>query len=136
MANLTIKSGQVAIAGYTSGVWNKESKGFEVKRGATKNGKKYQIFEIKVSSKDKESGEYTNGKGIKVMLWGETKVDANQEIGVMGRLQPDNWTNSEGKEIRGVMLNAFADDLFEPSAWEPKGDTEGKQEAQEEEVPW
>ena len=131
-----IKIGQVAVTGRVSGLWNKENKSFDVKRGQSKSGKKYQIFEISVASKDKESGEWTNGKGLKVMLWGDTKVEHGGEIGVVGRLQPDNWTNHEGKEIWGNMLNAFADDLFEPASWEPK-ESSGKpqEEKKEEEVP-
>lgn len=130
-----IKIGQVAVSGYVGGLWSKESKSFAVKRGATKNGKKYQIFELKVSKKDDE-GTYTNGKGLKIMLWGETLIEDGQEIGIVGRLQPDNWTNNEGKEIRGNMLNAFSDDLFEPARWEKKEGTASAPKQEEEELPW
>lgn len=133
---MEIKIGQTAITGRVSGLWNKENKSFEVKRGATQNGKKYQIFEISVSSKDKESGEWTNGKGVKVMLWGETPVDHGQEIGIVGRFQPDNWTTQDGKEIYGHMINAFADDIFEPAKWEQNGEAPAKQETKEDEMPW
>lgn len=134
---MEIKIGQTAITGRVSGLWNKENKSFEVKRGATQNGKKYQIFEISVSSKNKETDEWTNGKGVKVMLWGETPVEHGSEIGVVGRFQPDNWTNQEGKTIYGNMINAFADDLFEPAKWEPRegGEAPAKKE-EEEQLPW
>lgn len=129
-----VKIGQSVVTGYVGGIWNKDSKSFEVKRGATKNGKKYQIFEVKVSSKDKESGTYTNGKGIKVMLWGDTPIESGQEIGLVGKYQPDNWTNQEGKEFRGNVFNAFADDLFKPLAWDAK-ETPAKEE-EDDEVQW
>ena len=114
-----LKIGQIAITGKVSGLWNKDNRTFEVKRGMTKNGKKYQIFDISVSSKDQE-GNWTNGKGIKVMLWGETKVEHGSNIGLVGRLQPDNYENKDGKTVYGNMINAFDTDMFEPEAWDKK----------------
>lgn len=132
---VSLRIGESAFTGYVGGVWNKDSKSFEVKRGTTKNGKKYQIFEVKVSSKNKESGEYTNGKGIKVMLWGDTPVENGQAIGLVGKLQPDNYTNQEGKEVRGNMLNAWADDMFEPDIWEKTAVPKAKEES-DDDMPW
>jgi len=128
-----IKEYTLAVAGRVDGLWNKETKSFEVKRGMTANGKKYQIFEISVSAKDKEDN-WTNGKGLKVMMWGETKIEAGTVVGIKGKLQPDNWTNSEGKEIRGLMVNAFADDMFTPEKWEGKGDESGKSQPKTQDV--
>jgi len=131
-----VKSNQCALSGYVGGIWDKASSSFQVKRGATKNGKKYQIFEIKVSSKDKETGSYTNGKGIKVMLWGEVPIEAGQEIGIVGKFQPDNWTPKDSeKEVRGNMFNAFADDIFTPDSWD-SSNSEPKEEVAEDEIPW
>lgn len=114
-----IKNGMIAVAGRAKGLWNKETKSFEVKRGKSANGNKYQIFEIAVSSKDKD-GNYTNGKGLKVMITGGTKIEHNQEVGILGFLKPDNYTNKEGKEIQGLMLTAKCEDMFTPLAWEKK----------------
>lgn len=121
-----IKIGQVAVTGRVSGLYDKEESKKEnkavytVKRGTTANGKRYQIFEISVAQKDRDSNEWKNGKGLKVMLWGEVPVENGQEIGILGKLQPDNWTTQDGKEIWGNMLNAFADDIFEPASWNAK----------------
>jgi len=129
MNNVEVKSGQLAVAGYVGGVWDKESKSFEVKRGMGQSGKKYQIFEIKVSEK-KEDGSYVNGKGLKVMLFGDKPINNGDSIGVSGKLVPDNWTNQEGKEIRGMMMMAF--ETFEPASWDAKP----KKEAEPEDSVW
>jgi len=112
-----LKENTVAVAGRVNGVWNNTTKGFEIKSGVTQNGKKWQIFEISVSKK-KEDGSWENGKGMKVMLWGETQVTEKSMIGVQGRFQPDNYTNKDGVEIRGLMINAFDNDMFTPEQWE------------------
>ena len=130
---MEIKVGQSAVSGYVGGLWSKESKSFEVKRGITKKGDKYQIFEIKVSSKA-EDGSYTNGKGIKVMLMGDTPVESGQPIGVVGSFKPDNFTTNEGKEIRGNIM--MCSETFEPTAWENKSNPEPAKESPKEEMPW
>lgn len=127
-----VRNNEIAVAGRASGLWNKESRAFEVKRGMTKNGKKYQIFEMSVSKKDQE-GNWTNGKGLKVMLWGDTKVDHNQSIGILGKLEPDNYENKEGKTVYGLQITAF--ETFEPDAWE-SGNSQSKAEAKDDEMPW
>jgi single-stranded DNA-binding protein len=133
---MEIKIGETVATGRVSGLWNKESKSFEVKRGMTKNEKKYQIFEVSVSRKN-EDGTWTNGKGLKVMLWGETPVEHGQEIGLKGRLQPDNWENKEGKTIYGNMLVVFEDGIFTPAKWEKKSeDTPKEDKKDDEELPW
>lgn len=132
---VNVKIGQSVVTGYVGGIWNKESKSFEVKRGTTKNGKKYQVFEVKVSSKDKESGEYTNGKGIKVMLWGDTPIEDKQIIGIIGKYEPDNYTSKEGKEIRGNILNAWSDGLFTPDSWDKK-ESPTQEDNSDDELPW
>ena len=58
---------------------------------------------------------------MKVMLWGDTAVVEKTMVGVMGRFQPDNYTNKEGVEIRGLMINAFDNDMFTPEQWEQGG---------------
>ena len=95
-----LKSGQIALAGKVKGLWNKDTRSFEVKRGVSSTGNKYQIFEISVSSKNQD-GSYTNGKGVKVMLSGETKVEHNSIVGVMGFLYRDWETDiSDRKSTR------------------------------------
>lgn len=116
---MELKIGQIAITGTAQGMWNKETRSFDVKRGMSKNDKKYQIFELKVSSKDQE-GNWTNGKGLKIMLWGNTKVEHGDTIGLVGRIQPDNWINKEGKEVYGNMFVAYDEDMFTPAQWEKK----------------
>ena len=113
-----LKENTIAVAGRVSGLWNNETKQFEVKRGKTKNDKKYQIAEISVAMKDKETGEWKNGKGLKFMLWGNHKVDHGDMLGVQGRLQPDNYTNKDGKEVWGNMIVAFEEGIFTPDKWE------------------
>lgn len=131
-----VRIGEIALTGRVSGVYNRETKTGEVKRGVTKNDKRYQIFEISVSSKDQQ-GNWTNGKGLKVMLWGDTKVEIGDNIGMVGRLQPDNYTNQDGKEIRGMMFNAFADSMFEPDSWDNNDNSEPEAKpATDENNPW
>jgi hypothetical protein len=130
-----VKSNTIAVAGYVSGIWDNESKSFKIRRGKTKNDKKYQIFEIKVASKDKDSGSWTNGKGLKVMLWGDEKIEDRQEIGILGKLTPDNYENKDGKEIRGLMVMAF--ETFVPDAWDNKESKGSESSSQkEEELAW
>ena len=132
---INLRAGESGITGYVAGVYNKESNGFSIKRGKTKNGKKYQVFAIKVSSKDKDSGEWTNGKNIEVMLFGDTKVEEKQLIGLVGRFVPNNYENKDGKTVYGSQFLAFEDGIFTPDSW---GKKETKKEApvEEDDNPW
>lgn len=127
-----LKSGQIALAGKVKGLWNKDTRSFEVKRGVSSSGNKYQIFEISVSSKNQD-GSYTNGKGVKVMLSGETKVEHNSIVGVMGFLSPDNYTKDD-KEIQGFKVSAKCEDMFEPIEWAKKEATTTKKVVKDEDV--
>ena len=62
------------------------------------------------------------------MLFGDQKVDDGQAIGLVGRFQPNNWTNKEGKEVRGNQFLAFADDIFEPASWDKKEESSHEDE--------
>lgn len=128
---MEIKIGQTAVTGYVGGVWSKEDNGFIVKRGMSKAGNKYQIFDIKVSNK-KEDGSYENGKGVKVMLMGDTKIEVGDAVGIIGNFKPDNYTNQDGKEIRGNIL--MANETFTPASWEKK-DTVAEANT-EDKLPW
>ena len=129
----TPKIGQIYFTGYITGLYDFDSKSFKIKRGTSKNGKKYQIFGLKVSSKDQE-GNWTNGQPLKVMMFGDTKVEDKQQIGFIGRLTPDNYTNKEGKEIRGLSVMAFCDDMFEPANWDSK--QESKEVKSTDDIDW
>lgn len=111
-----LKENQVAVSGRVNGVWNNNDRKFEVKKGVSASGNTYHIFEIGVSKKDGET--WVNGKGVKVMLWGDVNIEEKAMVGLVGRFQPDNFTNKEGKEVRGVMVVAFADDMFTPEKWD------------------
>lgn len=115
-----IKENQVAISGRVSGVWNNDTKAFEVKKGVSKNGVRWQIFEISVSKKEGE--DWVNGKGIKVMLWGGSALDLDLEpkdkIGIVGRFVPDNYTNRDGVVIKGHSVVADVKDMFVPIRWD------------------
>lgn len=115
-----LRIGESAVSGRVSGLWNKETRTFEVKRGSTQNGKRFQIFEMSVSSKDKDSDTWKNGKGQKVFLFGDKAINHGDNIGIVGKLVPDNYTTQDGKEVYGNMLMSFSDDLFEPASWEKK----------------
>ena len=135
-----IKENTIAVAGRVSGIWNNNTKSFEIKSGVTKNGKKYQVFEISVAKKDGE--KWVNGKGLKVMMWGETEITEKEMIGVVGRLQPDNFTTNAGVEVRGMMINAFDNEMFTPEAWSTTSqsangkEVAGKKELVMEDVPF
>jgi hypothetical protein len=109
MTNITM--GQSVITGKIGGVWSKESKSFEVKRGSSKSGNRWQSFEIQVSTK--KDDVWINGKGIKVMLIGDTKVENGQMIGLIGNFKADNYVNAEGKEVRGNMF--MSSQIFTPA---------------------
>ena len=128
-----IRENTVAVAGRVQGMWNNETRTFDIKRGKTRNDKRYQIFEMAVSKKN-EDDTWTNGKGMKVMLWGDHKVEHGDMIGISGRLQPDNYTNKDGKEVWGNMVVAFEEGIFEPLKWEAQPMSESKQETKEEDV--
>ena len=131
MVNIMIKIGTSAITGKVSGVWDNANKGFAVKRGMSKAGKKYQIFEISVATK--KDDVWTNGAGVKVMLMGDTKVEDKRNVGLVGRFQADNYTNKEGKEVRGNVFMCNAEDMFEPLPWDSKQEAKPKDE---ESNPW
>lgn len=107
---MDITIGTSVITGKINGLWNKETKTFEVKRGKSANGNKWQSFEIAVSSK--KDGVWVNGKGIKVMYIGDTKVEHNSTIGLIGSFKSDNYTDKDGKEIRGNMF--ITSEIFTP----------------------
>lgn len=113
---MDITIGTSVLTGRVSGLWNKETKTFDVKRGKSANGNKWQSFEISTSSKKED--KWINGKGIKVMYIGNTKVEHQQNIGLIGRFVADNYTDKEGKEIRGNMF--MCSEIFEPKAREAK----------------
>ena len=113
---MDITIGQSIITGRVSGLWNKETRTFDVKRGKSGAGNKWQSFEISISSKKDDT--WINGKGIKVMYIGNTKVEHKQNIGLIGRFVADNYTDKEGKEIRGNMF--MASEIFEPKEREIK----------------
>jgi hypothetical protein len=133
--NNMLKIGLSGLTGRVSGIWNKENKAFEVKRGMSKNDKKYQIFEISVSSKDQQDN-WTNGKGIKVMMFGDTKVEHGDTVGLVGRFQPDNWENKEGKTVYGNIFMCNAEDMFEPEQWDKKEDSKPNKKEEDEESNW
>ena len=130
----TIKIGMSAVTGRVSGAWNSKAEKFEVKRGMAKNGTKYQIFEIGVSTKNQD-GTYTNGKNIPVMMFGEVKVEAGDNVGLVGRFAANNYTNAEGKEIRGLQFMCNAEDMFEPAAWDKKPEESKPAEEKQDELP-
>lgn len=107
---MDITLGNSVITGKVSGLWNKETKTFEVKRGKSASGNKWQSFEISVSSK--KDDKWINGKGIKVMLIGDVKVEHGQHIGLIGSFKADNYNNKEGVEVRGNMF--MSNEVFEP----------------------
>lgn len=110
-----IKENQVAVSGRVNGVWNNDTKAFEIKTGVSKGGVKWQIFEIQVSKKDGD--DWVNGKGLKVMLWGDATVCIKDMIGVLGRFIPDNYTNRDGALIKGHSIVADSKDVFVPESW-------------------
>ena len=132
---VNIKIGESAISGRVGGVWSAQDKKFVIKRGKTKNDKKYQVFSVKVASKDKDSGTWTNGKDIEVMLYGETKVEEGQDIGLLGKFQPNNW-EKDGKEMRGNQFIAFEDGIFTPDSWDSNTENPEPEEEEPDEMPW
>ena len=115
-----LKENQESVAGRVNGVWNNTTKSFEVMSGVSAAGNKYHIFEISVSQKDQETGAWVNGKGLKVVLTGDVTIEEKTMVGVVGRLQPDNFTTKDGKEIRGLMVQARVEDMYVPEKWEAK----------------
>lgn len=94
---------------------------------------KIQEFAIGVSKKNKD-GEWTNGF-FNVTLWGDAKVEDKQDIGLIGRIEPEHYTTKDGKEVKTFRFNA--NEIFEPKAWEKKGESKPQpQEEKEEELPW
>jgi hypothetical protein len=65
------------------------------------------------------------------MLWGDEKIEDKQEIGILGKLTPDNYESKDGKEIRGMMVMAF--ETFTPDAWEKKESKGSESSSQEDE---
>jgi single-stranded DNA-binding protein len=124
---MNLKIGMSAITGKVQGLYNKETRKGEVKRGTSKNGNKYQIFEISVSTKNQD-GTYTNGKPIKVMITGSQKIDIGDSVGLVGRFQAENYTDKDGKEVRGLVFTSKCEDMFTPLAWDSKPEVKAKEE--------
>jgi hypothetical protein len=122
-----LMSNNSAVTGRVNGVYDKETKKGIVKRGLSKAGNKYQVFVISVSKKN-EDGTYTNGMGIPVMLTGDTKVEAGDTVGLVGRFVPNNYTNKDGKEVRGLQLMAKCEDMFKPLEWTKEVKAEVKED--------
>lgn len=115
-----LKIGESAVSG----------KVFNVKRKMI-GDKKLQEFALGISKKNKD-GSYTNGF-LNVSLWGDTKVEDRQDVGLIGRLEPEVYTNKDGVEVKQIRFNA--NEVFTPAKWEKK--SEGKSEPkQDDENPW
>jgi hypothetical protein len=115
-----LKENQVSVAGRVSKVWNNKTKAFEIMSGVSEAGNKYHIFEISVSQKDQKTGAWVNGKGLKVVLTGDVVIEEKTMVGIVGRLQPDNFTTKDGKEVRGLVVQARSVDMYVPEEWEAK----------------
>jgi hypothetical protein len=113
---MEITLGQSVLTGKVGGVWSKETKSFEVNRGTSGAGNRWQSFEIQVSTK--KDDVWINGKGHKVMLIGDTKVEKGQMIGLVGNWKADNYVNAEGKEVKGNMF--LSSEIFTPKEKEPR----------------
>ena len=114
-----LKSGYIAVAGKVEGVeYDSKTKSYEVKRGTSKNGTKYQSFRISVYSKNAD-GSYENGKGIDVLLFGDKPIKVKDVVGILGRLKPNNYVK-DGVEIKGHSIIANLEDMFEPIPYESK----------------
>ncbi len=107
------------ITGTVQGMYDRALDKGVIKTGKDAKGTKWQIFELEVSKKDRKTGKWINGKNMKVTLFGDAPdVEIGQPIGLGNCfLEPENFTNANGIEIRGVGIVAYADKLFEPLAW-------------------
>jgi len=107
------------ITGTVTGQYDRKQDKGVIRVGKDSHGLKHQIFEIEVSKKNRETGKWTNGKNMKVTLFGPGEdVEIGDQIG-LGQcyLEPDNYTDPRGREIRGVGIVAYTDNLFNPKSW-------------------
>jgi len=95
-------SRETLICGYVSGVWDKNSNGFIIRKGQTQSGKKYTSAQIKISKRNSD-GTYTNGAGIPFTVWGDDgdMIQDKMLVDLTGYFTPQNYTTQEGKEVRG-----------------------------------
>ena len=105
-----IIAGDSVITGKISGRYNSETKKWEIKFGDSANGNRWQSFEIAVSSK--KDDKWINGKGVKVMYIGNTRVHHDEYVGLIGKFKPDNYIDKDGKEVRGNMF--ITSEIFKP----------------------
>ena len=117
----TLKIGMSAVTG----------RAFNVKRKMV-GEHKIQEFGLGVSKKNKD-GSYTNGF-LNVTLWGDTKVEDKQDVGLIGRIEPEVYTNRDGVEVKQLKFNA--NEVFEPAAWAAKGEAAPSDSEPEEPSPW
>lgn len=101
------------LVGFGKGnFWNEASKSFEIKK--IKAGDWLAVgFGINVSSKDKE-GNRVYGKPVDVIMTlnGKDdldKIDFDSPMVLEGFYVPNNWTNKEGKEIKGNQFKCTID---------------------------
>lgn len=115
------------ITGTITGIYDRKLDKGVIKSGEDRKGNKWHIFELEVSKRDKKEGGWINGKNIKVTLFGEVpELKIGDPIGLGNSyFEPNNFTDSSGREIRGNGIVAYADNLFEPLMWEKK-DEEGR----------
>jgi hypothetical protein len=111
---------KIAVAGRVSKIWDNESNAFIIKSGETEKGLKWHSFDISVYRYDNNSKTFENGKGLRVVLYGDIEIKDKDILGVWGKLQPSNWTNpKDGKITRGHKIVAFSEHLFTPDEYEP-----------------
>lgn len=77
---------------------------------------KIQEFALGVSKKKKD-GTYENGF-FNVTLWGDVAVEDKTDIGLIGRIEPENYTKKDGQEVKTFRFNA--NEVFTPASWEKK----------------
>jgi phosphotransferase system IIB component len=114
-----LKIRECHITGRIKGIFDKDTKEFNVIIGTDKNGNKYQKFKLEIAKPNKKDGGWINGKDIDVTLFGDyPDLNDGESIGLGNcSFEPRNYTR-DGREIKGNGLIASAEHVFQPEEWE------------------
>ena len=118
--------------------WNKDTRKFEIKTIGTRESGAI-LLGLGVSGKDQE-GNRVYGKPIDVKVNIKSEAEGSRVMALVngkdvlqldGFFVPNNWTNNEGKEIKGNQFLCYDSTTLVVKSMAPKADMGKQQQTQE-----
>ena len=129
------------LVGYFGGgLWNKETKAFDIKKNVSKAGKLSLGLQYKISSKDMDGNKIYNGLKVKLL------INSKDDLPVVEKLMGDRvvaegfftaveFQGSDDK-VKYVEFVCRVEDFKAMSETPNNKQAEKKKEIEEEELPW